>query len=729
MNDNKDDLILAQALSNFAQCEDDNAKATERNNTSYLYYTAKLPAPSLDDEHGVMTSHYVEPVMFQYVQEALPQLLDSFTEDDQLAVVFRSGGAYKNQQVETLITDNVNKLFLRDNPGYEILENLIKQTLITGDCFAKVFIDDPVSHSKAETDDWIEVSDLLNQLAEGWEIDFPSDFDEKKKGKVNSFAWRKEDVKTLDPQTGQPTLTEVWLVRGNIPLIKTERKLVVEAVETSDIYVDTSHGADFGKIRHITHKIKTTVGDAIKRGFDPEKIKQAADEEKTNDLPSLYFSDPFSGTGADFKAQSTDPNERVIDLLEHYFYSSLNNDNEETELLQVTTTRSALLKKAPITRFPFVHGQCETLLGSFWGRSFYDVAKPYQDQLSNIARMELQTAKMSAWPAYQAAKTSYKRESLLQVHRPGAIVEVDAIGAVVPFERHKLDDTFYRAKESLMQSAQNVLSSRNGATDFSNGIDRTSAKTVQLGLYQEDLDGNTLSKTIARTLISPLYSLIYQTARDEGLPLEGPDGQPVEGVVLPPIGDFVVDINTSADDLAQVNQIAAMAQFAAQISQANMPFITPQNVYEMLKTMCKRMDLDPAIYLTDPQQTQDPHAAAEAAEQAALVSEFNKYKLEREKVALTKDAAETQLIKIKIENEIKDAQTKRSIDVQKALNDMAVIVNDKTKQAAKNALDAANVQVKADEVDVKRHAVNGEIILAAAKHAHDITNPQINGVR
>ncbi|MDG0490079.1 portal protein [Klebsiella variicola] len=726
---NQEDLILTQVLHDFSRTEDDHATALERNNRSYLYYTAELPKPAIDNENGITTSDYVEPIMFQYVQEALPQLLDSFTEDDQLAVVFRSGGAFKNPQVETLITDNVNKIFLRDNNGYEILETLIKQTLITGDSYAKVFIDESTQHEQATSENWVEVSDLIAQLAEGWEIDFPPEFVDKKTGDIKGFKWKKTTAPTIDPQTGQKLETEIWLIRGNIPLIKIERKIVIEPVEMEDIYVDTSNGSDFNKVRYLCHRIKSTVGDAELRGYDSEKLKNAAENDQENVLPGLYFSDPFSGTGSNFKEDSTDPKEKVIDLLEHYIYSSQLNRKGETRLYQVTTTRSEFLKIEEISRIPFVHGQCETLLGSYYGFSFYDKCKPYQDQISNLIRMELQTAKMSAWPAYQAAKTGYTRESLLQIHRPGAIVEVDAIGAVVPFERHKLDDTFYRAKDSLLQSAQNTLSTRNGSTDFSNGIDRTSAKTVQLGIYQEGLDGNTLSKTIARTLLSPLYKLIYLTARDGEIALEGPDGQPVEGVVLPPVGDFVVDINTSADDLAQVNQISQMAMFAAQISQANMPFITPQNVYEMLKTMCKRMDLDPATYLTDPQQTQDPHAQAEQAEQAALLSEFNKFKLEREKVALTKDVAETQLIKIKIDNEIKDAQTKRAIDMQESLTRMAEITSNKAAKDAETAVKAAGVQVKADEVDVKRRAVNGEIILAAAKHATDITTPQINGVR
>ncbi len=725
----KEDLILTQVLHDFSRTEDDHATALERNNKSYLFYTAKLPKASIEEETGLITSDYVEPVMYQYVKEALPQLLDSFTEDDQLAVVFRSGGAFKNQQIETLITDNVNKIFLRDNPGYELLETLIKQTLITGDSYAKCFIDESTQHEQATSEDWIEVSELMSQLAEGWEIDLPADFADKKTGDIKGFKWKKTTQPTIDPQTGQKTAVDVWLIRGDIPLIKIERKLVIEAVEAADIWVDTRNGSDFTKVRYLCHRVKSTVGDAELRGYDPEKLKRAADNEQENVLPTLYFSDPFSGTDSDFKSESTDPKEKLIDILEHYCYSSQLNSKGETRLYQITTTRSELLNVEEVSRIPFVHGQCETLLGSYYGRSFYDVAAPYQKHISNLIRMQMQIAKMSAWPAYQVADRSIKRDTLLKAHRPGAIIEVSQIGAVMPFERHQLTDTFYRAKDDLLQSAQASLSSRNGSTDFSNGVDRTSAKTVALGVYQEGLDGNTLSKNIARTLISPLYSLIYQTIRDEGFPLEGPDGQPVEGIALPPVGDFVVDINTSADDLAQVNQITQLATFGAQISQANMPFITPQNVYEMLKTMCKRMDLDPAIYLTDPQQTQDPHAAAEQAEQAAMLSEFNKVKLEREKVGLAKDVAEKALIDAKIVDTIKDGDHNRAIKLQESLTNQAKVMAEKTTKDAENAVKAAGVQVKADEVDVKRKAVNGEIILAAAKHAHDITTPQINGIR
>lgn len=241
-------------------------------------------------------------------------------------------------------------------------------------------------------------------------------------------------------------------------------------------------------------------------------------------------------------------------------------------------------------------------------------------------------------------------------------------------------------------------------------------------MYQEGLDGNTVSKNIARTLISPLYGLILKMILTGLIPLEGPDGQPVDTSILPSEGDFIVDINTSADDLAQANSIMQIGQWAVTMTQANMPYMTPQNIHAQLEVMYKRIDLDPRIMLTDPQTTADPHAAVEQAEKAAIASEYDKVKLEREKAALRKDTAEVYHIEAKTDELIRDGGAKRSIAYQESINSAAKIAGDKESKDAATA-------VKGREVDVKDKAVNFEGMLGAAKHATDITSPQINGVR
>ncbi|EGJ5143363.1 hypothetical protein INE66_003648 [Salmonella enterica subsp. enterica] len=158
------------------------------------------------------------------------------------------------------------------------------------------------------------------------------------------------------------------------------------------------------------------------------------------------------------------------------------------------------------------------------------------------------------------------------------------------------------------------------------------------------------------------------------------------------------------------------------MAQANMPYMTPDNIHAQLEVLYKRIDLDPAVMVTDPQQNTDPHAAAEQAEQAAIMSEFNKIKLEREKVGLRKDAVDVALKECQIDEMIKDGDHSRAIKLQESLTAQAKVMTEKSTKDGANAVKAADVQVKA-------HAVEIEKDLALIGHAKDIVAPMVNGVR
>ncbi|EAW8023116.1 hypothetical protein S918_22995 [Salmonella enterica] len=594
----KQDLILTQVLNDFASCEDAHSTGIELDNESYLYYVGQKPAATVIE--GTVIGDFVVPILSIYARETLSQLRDSFTEDDKLAVKLRPSGSFKNQAVEDLLTDNVNHYFFKDG-GYEKLELAIKQALISpAGAWTKSYLDQRVMTDKATSKNWVEVSQFYTFIREGWDIDFPIEFQDQKRGKKGGFEWKKETTVAVDPQTRLPTENELWFVKGKIPLIKQINEPKTDVIPSCDIWVDTTKGSDFNKIRHITHRIRMTVGEAKQRGYDPEKLTKAAKQDEDSTLPSLFFSEDFKSRGEYVKNQSTDPDEQELDILEHYGYSA--HIEGETRLYKTTTTRFDYLDIDEINYIPFARGQMETLLGNFYGRSLYDLAKPFQDELSVMERINRHDAIMNSFPAWQALQGNYERSHLLQNSRPGAIVEVKQIGAIQPFERKALPESFYRSQESLKQLADTALSTRNGATDFSNGVDRTSAKTVQLGLYQEGLDGSIVSKNVARTLIEPTLRNILRLVLAYPELLRGPDGQPVDlnNIVLPEDGDFICDINTSADDLAQVNQIMQMGQYALQMSQAQLPFMNNDAIYNQLTIFAKRMDLDPEFVLTSP---------------------------------------------------------------------------------------------------------------------------------
>lgn len=721
------DRLKAQIEHNKSSCESERSQNTERFNKSYLYYTCQLPGNTLDGSGGFNAGvkEYVEPVLYNAVKNALPQLLDSFTEDESLAVAFRNRGFRKNPVMEELINYNLNKIFLSDQDGYAILEGLFRTTLISGDSFAKVFVDEVNHRDVATIDDWLELSALINELAEGWTIEAPKNFTDKS-GSYKGFEWKETTEQVQDPQTGQVQEQPVIYVKGSIPLINNVKKVIVEEVEPCDLWIDTTYGNDFSKCRYICHKVKTTVGEAELRGFDPDKLENAPDESLEDDtLPEMFFSQVNYETGHSYgrlkKDSSVDPKERPISLYEHYVYSSFPSKKGETKLYQVITAGDELLSVQEIKRMPFVHGQCEPVQGQFFGRSFFDLAKGYQDALSLAQRMQQEVARKTTWPQYLAIKGGYDRQSLLN-NRAGSVIEQSTVGGVTRFDPLQLTPTFIEAVQSIQQSAESTLTQPVGFNNSDGGVPQVATATAYLSIFQESQKGMILTKNISRTLVKPLYELIYEIIKDEGFNLYAPDGSTVSGAELPNLYDLIVDPSTTHDDFAQATQLSNVAGFIGQMSQFNSPVLTPQNIYNIASEMLTRFDLDPDKFITDPSKNQDPQAAHEQAEMQALNSEMSKIQLQTAVVNMRKLAAESYLTEQKAEELIRDGHSNR---LKAKADSMAKVQQIMSEAQAKTESN----KVKLQEVAVKDKAVNYETILASQKHATDITAPQVNGVR
>lgn len=726
-NTDKDERLLAQIKKAFSDSESDRAQFVERCNDAYLYYTAQKPFNTLKrtKQNAQTKKDFVEPVLYNAVKAALPQLLDSFTSDDGLAVAFRSRGYRKNPALEKLITYNLNKIFLRDQDGYESLEGLFKTTIITGDSFAKVFVDETTHRETDNLDDWVDLAEYASGLAEGWTIEPPKSFGVDKHGSYKGFEWKevKQKQKTeLGEIEGQPLL----LIRGSIPLINTDKKLIVEEVEPNDFWFDSTYGSDFSKCRYLCHRVKTTVGEAKLRGFDPEKLKSADDSDfDTAKLPGLYFSqvnyvEPTGSAGGRIdRNTSVDENERPINLFEHYIYSSIPHKKGETRIYQVIESGGELLRVTEIKRFPFVHGKCEPVQGSFLSRSFYDIAKPFQDVLSLAQRLNIEKGMLTVYPRYRAVKGQYDRGSL-QNNEPGAVIEEMQSGAVQYFENYELPQTFALAQQNLKESMVETVAQAASIANSDGGIAQISTNTAYLNLFNEALKGRVLTHNLKRTLVQPLYILIYEVMKDEGFTLYAEDGSTLTGAELPSVYDMIADPSTTYDDYAQNMQRQQVASFVLQAAQYNSPVLTPQNVYNIAKDMLETSDLDSTVYLSDPSQNVDPQAAHEQAEMAAINSELHKVQLETAKVNMRKLAAETFKTEQEAEETVRNGQANRTMKQAEIQARIQQIISEAQNKSEFN-------QVKAREVEVKNKQVNYDAMLGAHKQAYEINSNRVNG--
>lgn len=722
LNKAKQDLILAQVLQAKAQAEAPNANMSAKSNESYLYATNQLPGRSAQDEEldiNTAAATAVVPVLDIAVSNSLPSLRDAFVSKGRVSFSFRDRGFRQNSDVNNLIVSNINKILLRDNDGKTILSNAIKNCLIAGDSFIKVFVDPKTFTNTDELSDWVAFSAYNQMLVNGWFVDAPADFANSRRGEYKGFKWKTIKQDSFNPMTGKEEKQDVRLIMGSIPLKMKDDKIKIEQVEIKDLYVDDTHGNDFSKCRYVCHSVETTVGEAELRGYDPEKLKRAAEHYKRTELPAVFFSEKFSGRADSREWESTDPKEMKITLDEHYIYSSQIHKKGETRCYEIVTAGDEYLSCDEILEFPFTHGQSETVVGEFWGRSFYDKAKQIQDIKSHQLRTILSNADQTITPRYLAVKGQYNRESMLQAHRAGTIVEQNTPGAIEQFPHQTLSPEYYQAWE-LMDQIENQLLFRGFSSQDLKDISPLSMVTVAMGIAEDAKKSGVVADCIGKTLIDPLIGLIYRTMRIENWPIEDDNGQIVQDFKYPENYEIELEIHTSGDDAAQVMQMQAIAGWEAQMSQTNSPVITPTNRYNMINTMFSRADIDPTTYATDPATQQDPHAQAEAAQAAFRQSEMHGN-------AVVKSELENQLLGIQIAKAIQEVQHKERYAPVEMQMKQEEVINRAREITAKARAKVDENATAAQRVAVEDKRNNLDFALGTAK-AHSEHVNRVNGI-
>lgn len=694
-----------------SEAEFSRSQNIQRYQDSWLYYRTLKPA-----KNPQLISSYVEPVLKEATDKTMPTLLNIFCEDDNAAVKFRSKGFRPNPILTKAINESINRIFLRENAGYEVLSNAFKEALVTGDSFIKYFIDENHIEDVYKLEDWTPISSLTDMFSEWPDTTIP--WEGSKKGAKKGLEWKTTTEKVVtgqDPVTGEPVETEVptlWL-KGKIKLLRVEKNLIVEQVPLINLYFDDSRGQDFKKCRYLSHRITVTVGDAISMGYDFEDLESASTVNSTTDealSTSNLVIDGQLTSDNDFTESIIDPYERNIHLWEHYLYSSI--PEGKTKLYQVMATDCEILSVEEVNRIPFVHGTFETIPGSFWGGSLYDICKQYQDELSGQKRLFHQGMANSALGRYSAIKGQYDRESLLN-NRPGSVVEMNQPGAVTPFVAPPMPQGIMEQIQMTTQSKDNLISTSVGSTMNQEGLPQVAASTVAMVISNEQLKDKVVAKNLARTLITPLYEGIYELMRSEGYKILMEDGSVISAEQFPSVYEFLIDINTQHDDAAQAAQIANVASMVAQLTQTPSPIITPQNLFEISQRMLSQVNIeDGDKYFTNP-AAQQPNEAAMLAqqEQEAQAKEVSRIQMEGAKAEIAYKIAQTAKIEFEISESVKLNAAKIKRDEEESLR--------KFKETE------AKQDLAERKVDIQEKGIDAEILGFANGTPVDITGVKL----
>lgn len=665
--------LKAQISTLSSAAEHGRSEKEDRFRQSYLYFMCKAPERKQNE-----ISSYVEPVVRRAVETVKPSLMNIFTENEKKAVQFKpltrsnldldmeASGA--GVTVAKLIDNYINKTFIVENGGFEILDRALTEVLVTGDVFLKYFVEEE------RVEEEFEFEKIPEEEVEALLLDFPD---------------------TDREAMAKSTRKRAGLVSGKVKALRINKPIKIEFVPFSDIFVTGQH-ENISNARYICQRVGMTVGEAMELGYPFEQLEAANLQHQSGSYGNLSTQKLVNmgtfGEDDDVHTLTVDPLERSIYLYEHYLYSSLvDKRKRKSKLYRVVTTDTEILEVDEVSRIPFVHGKMEHIPGSFWGRSMYDKLSEVQDILSRLVRAAEYNAADGAYGRYIAIKGMYDKASLLN-NRPGSVIEVDPqVGAagVQRFAKEDLPATVDGLIQRLTQSYKEDVMSFTGVDVSGSGISATAAAITA---NSADLKDKVIARTLSYTLFRPLFEGIYdiivaedlvigevpnpqleqaQAGVDAGeLPpevmMEIPETLTIRGADLPDRGDFLIDVNTANDDAMLQSQLVNLMSLGAQL---------PPGLVNMQEVAAEFTGMDASevarFFPVTPAPTEEDLALERATKEMAL--EQARLQLEIMKAEMSKTAVETFEIEKKIETNIADAEAKRLRDEEKSLREFKVL--------------------------------------------------------
>ncbi|MGL4358717.1 MAG: portal protein, partial [Cetobacterium sp.] len=282
----------------------------------------------------------------------------------------------------------------------------------------------------------------------------------------------------------------------------------------------------------------------------------------------------------------------------------------------------------------------------------YDKFHQAQDTVSRMMRTIEQNAMIASYPRYLVMKSGYDRQSLLNSHRPGAVVEQTAQGSIVPFPFQALPNEVATVINQATSDFRDDLASAAGVDVTGANMSATAA---MITANSADLKDKEIARVLANTLFKPLFEGLYEVLRSEDIKIGEMPGQqdpvtgqmtpptPITGSTLPKSHEFQIDVTTTNDDGILANQLIQLGNTFAQWSQVQSPLLNPQTMIGIAKKVTGLDDQAISEFFIIPQPTEEEIAIQQQNQQSEMESkELGKELLRAQIEAAAAEAAKTE---------------------------------------------------------------------------------------
>ena len=471
--------IVGQELSNAAGGNENDTIDYNRQAAlaAYLGDSEKVP----EGRSSVVSTDVADAIEW-----IMPEVVKAFTQNNEV-VTFDACHEGDELQAE-LESKYVYDILMKDNDGFIVLHQFIKDALMQKNGFIKVFYN-------------VEEVKTASHFTGLTEIEY-------------NLVVADDNVEITEESIEMEDNIPLY----NIKIITTENKskLNVISVPPEEFRVNRMHNSvnltDARFTAHVTYKTRS---DLMAEGFKKEIVDALPTNDPVDDDSDYRFYMQGEITQPDGDI-SSDPSQHIVEIAECYMKMDRDEDGI-AELVKVTTagwdSPSKLLSIEEVDEIPFISATCILMSHKLFGLSMYDRLIEIQNQKTSLWRNILDNMYLQNNQRTIVLENSVNLDDLM-ISRPGGIIRAQRPDAVTPFPTPPLSPDSYKMMDYLDQvrAGRAGVSPEGAVTDSMVG-DRVGSEGIERMMSQKEELVGLMVRVIAETGVKPLCYMIRNQVR------------------------------------------------------------------------------------------------------------------------------------------------------------------------------------------------------------------------
>lgn len=431
------------------------------------------------------------------VEGLLPIILDILTSGENVVEFTPLGPGDEDAAAQE--TDVVNHVFYQENDGFLILSTLVKDALLSKNCFVKWFMEEEEERTREHYKGLTEDAFAILTADKGVKV-------------VKSETW--EDV---DPITQQPLKlfnavaeTTENVKRRCVAAMPPEEVLFsknTRIVRTSPYWCHVSRKPQADVILQFPEK------EAAIRAA-PAAVVASSDNSEANARQTVQDNQDSTQSTDDINTDM-----RLIEVAEHYIRLALEEDKVPRKY-KITTTGTSyeILDIEEVASWPAATGTPIIMPHRLFGRAVADLVVDIQQINTALLRATLNNAYFANNQRTEVSETHASENTIddLLNNRVGGIVRTKMPGGLNQLETQPIGHWILPVMEHMKEVQEN----RTGVSRYNQGLDGDSLNHTATGITRimdaAEMRIKLIARTLAETLLVDMFRGIHEMVQENG---------------------------------------------------------------------------------------------------------------------------------------------------------------------------------------------------------------------